>query len=533
MPNTPPRVDDSSTADITSHPKDIFFAAVETTRMPMIVTNPNAPDNPIIFANQAFLDMTGYESGEIVGHNCRFLQGPDTDPDVVTSIREAIDGRYDFSTEILNYRKDGSTFWNALFISPIFNEKGELIYFFASQLDVSRRRDAEDALRQSQKMEALGQLTGGIAHDFNNLLQVMGGYIDLIRTAAEKTSPDIERIRRSTFHARSAVDKASTLTKQLLAFSRKQKLQGRVLNLNQLVETVQPLVGRTFGDGVQVDYDLESGLKNCRIDPTQAEVALLNIFINARDALIGRREPRLFIETRNVLVRDLATASYDGLLPGNYVSLAITDNGVGMPASIRDRVMDPFFTTKEEGKGSGLGLSMVYGFAKQSGGAARIYTEEGVGTTLRLYFPVDSGTVLPVERRVTSETRNGHESVLIVEDRPDVAELAKMVLEDYGYGAEIVLNAREALKRFEAGERFDLLFTDLIMPGGMNGVMLAREIRRNHPTTKVLLTTGYAENSIERTDIGGSEFEVISKPYLPHDLARKVRQILDNPGGIA
>ena len=176
---------------------------------------------------------------------------------------------------------------------------------------------------------------------------------------------------------------------------------------------------------------------------------------------------------------------------------------------------------------------MVYGFAKQSGGAARIYTEEGVGTTLRLYFPVDSGTVLPVERRVTSETRNGHESVLIVEDRPDVAELAKMVLEDYGYGAEIVLNAREALKRFEAGERFDLLFTDLIMPGGMNGVMLAREIRRSHPTTKVLLTTGYAENSIERTDIGGSEFEVISKPYLPHDLARKVRQILDNPGGIA
>ena len=175
LPNTPPRVDDSSTADISSHPKDIFFAAVETTRMPMIVTNPNAPDNPIIFANQAFLDMTGYESGEIVGHNCRFLQGPDTDPEVVTSIREAIDGRYDFSTEILNYRKDGSTFWNALFISPIFNEKGELIYFFASQLDVSRRRDAEDALRQSQKMEALGQLTGGIAHDFNNLLQVKIG----------------------------------------------------------------------------------------------------------------------------------------------------------------------------------------------------------------------------------------------------------------------------------------------------------------------------------------------------------------------
>ncbi|OAI86456.1 hybrid sensor histidine kinase/response regulator [Pseudomonas putida] len=532
MPNTPTRVDDASTADISGHPKDIFFAAVETTRMPMIVTNPNAADNPIIFANQAFLDMTGYSPAEIVGRNCRFLQGPDTDPEVVGAIRNAIEGRYDFSTEILNYRKDGSSFWNALFISPIFNEKGELVYFFASQLDVSRRRDAEDALHQSQKMEALGQLTGGIAHDFNNLLQVMGGYIDLIRTAAEKPAPDMERIRRSTFHARSAVDKASTLTKQLLAFSRKQKLQGRVLNLNQLVDTVRPLVNRTFGDGVQVEYDLEQTLKNCRIDPTQAEVALLNIFINSRDALIGRPRPQIFIETRNVTVRDLATTSYDGLLPGHYVSLAITDNGIGMPASIRDRVMDPFFTTKEEGKGSGLGLSMVYGFAKQSGGTARIYTEEGIGTTLRLYFPVDGGPVLPLERNKTAEARNGHESVLIVEDRPDVAELAKMVLEDYGYQADLVLNAREALKRFEAGERYDLLFTDLIMPGGMNGVMLAREVRRNHPSIKVLLTTGYAENSIERTDIGGSEFEVISKPYLPHDLARKVRQVLDSPGGV-
>ncbi|OLS63692.1 hybrid sensor histidine kinase/response regulator [Pseudomonas putida] len=532
MPNTPTRVDDSSTADISGHPKDIFFAAVETTRMPMIVTDPNAPDNPIIFANQAFLDMTGYVSAEIVGRNCRFLQGPDTDPEVVDAIRDAVEGRYDFSTEILNYRKDGSSFWNALFISPIFNEKGELIYFFASQLDVSRRRDAEDALHQSQKMEALGQLTGGIAHDFNNLLQVMGGYIDLIRTAAEKPAPDMERIRRSTFHARSAVDKASTLTKQLLAFSRKQKLQGRVLNLNQLVDTVRPLVTRTFGAGVQVEYDLEHSLKNCRIDPTQAEVALLNIFINSRDALIGREKPRIFIETRNVTVRDLATTSYDGLLPGHYVSLAITDNGIGMPASIRDRVMDPFFTTKEEGKGSGLGLSMVYGFAKQSGGTARIYTEEGIGTTLRLYFPMDSGAVLPLERRQTAEAKNGHERVLIVEDRPDVAELAKMVLEDYGYQADLVLNAREALKRFEGGERYDLLFTDLIMPGGMNGVMLAREVRRSHPAIKVLLTTGYAENSIERTDIGGSEFEVISKPYLPHDLARKIRQVLDSPGGI-
>ncbi|WP_122861196.1 response regulator, partial [Pseudomonas viridiflava] len=309
----------------------------------------------------------------------------------------------------------------------------------------------------------------------------------------------------------------------------------RVLNLNGLISSTEPLIERTFGSEVTIETDLDPGLKNCRIDPTQAEVALLNIFINSRDALIGRPNPKVFIETRNLLVDELANMSYDGLLPGRYVSIAVTDNGIGMPSSIRDRVMDPFFTTKEEGKGSGLGLSMVYGFAKQSGGAARIYTEEGVGTTLRLYFPVDEATIASESPQALEQRQRlgSSERILIVEDRPDVAELAKMVLDDYGYASDIVLNAREALKKFESGSTYDLLFTDLIMPGGMNGVMLAREVKRRYPKIKVLLTTGYAESSIERTDIGGSEFDVVSKPCMPHDLARKVRQVLDGPNGIA
>ncbi|WP_122875008.1 response regulator, partial [Pseudomonas viridiflava] len=299
--------------------------------------------------------------------------------------------------------------------------------------------------------------------------------------------------------------------------------------------STEPLIERTFGSEVIIETDLDPGLKNCRIDPTQAEVALLNIFINSRDALIGRPNPKVFIETRNLVVDELANMSYDGLLPGRYVSIAVTDNGIGMPSSIRDRVMDPFFTTKEEGKGSGLGLSMVYGFAKQSGGAARIYTEEGVGTTLRLYFPVDEATIASESPQALEQRQRlgSSERILIVEDRPDVAELAKMVLDDYGYASDIVLNAREALKKFESGSTYDLLFTDLIMPGGMNGVMLAREVKRRYPKIKVLLTTGYAESSIERTDIGGSEFDVVSKPCMPHDLARKVRQVLDGPNGIA
>lgn len=526
------RVDNSSTGDISQSGKNIFFAAVETTRMPMLITDPNQPDNPIIFANHAFLEMTGYDPDAIVGTNCRFLQGPETNREMVAQVRTAIEERRDISVEIINYRKDGSTFWNALFISPVFNEAGVLTYFFASQLDVSRRRDAEDALRQAQKMEALGQLTGGIAHDFNNLLQVMMGHIQIIERAASRPTYDQERIKQSAFHARRAAERASTLTQQLLAFARKQRLEGRVINLNGLVQANVDMAHRTLGD-TSVEHFLAPDLWNCRIDPTQAEVALLNIMLNARDALVSRSHPAVTIETKNVVVQDLANASYDGLRPGRYVSLAISDNGIGMSESVKQRVMDPFFTTKEEGQGTGLGLSMVYGFAKQSGGVVRIYSEENVGTTVRLYFPADDTQVNTIEPDSEAEGRDGHAHVLIVDDRPDVAELAKLVVEDYGYSADIALNAREALTLLDTSQHYDLLFTDLIMPGGMNGVMLAREATRRYPHLKVLLTTGYAENSLERTDLGGTKYEVISKPYLPSELARKLNRVLEGPDGIS
>jgi len=299
VPTSGIRVDNRFTAEVMGHPQDIFFAAVESTRMPMIVTDPNQPDNPIIFANQAFQEMTGYSEDELIGHNCRFQQGKDTDQEVISAIRQAVAQRYDFSTEVLNYRKDGSSFWNALFISPIYNDSGELKYFFASQLDVSRRRDVEDALRQSQKMEALGQLTGGIAHDFNNLLQVIGGYVSLAKLAAEKEQPDLAKIVRGLTHATEAVERANTLTKQLLAFSRKQSLQGRVININQIVTDAQVLINQTLGDGVSVSLSLDDELHNCRIDPAQAQIALLNVIINARDAMAGDERQALNIETKN------------------------------------------------------------------------------------------------------------------------------------------------------------------------------------------------------------------------------------------
>ncbi|MGY2051092.1 hybrid sensor histidine kinase/response regulator [Methylobacterium sp. JK268] len=533
-PEVPPpgrgqTVQEGASGEVTDHRSDIFFAAVETTRMPMIVTDPRLPDNPIIFANQAFRALTGYEPAELIGRNCRFLQGPETDPQTIAEVRRAIKERREISTEILNYRKNGSSFWNALFVSPVYNEAGDLVYFFGSQLDVSRRRDAEDALRQAQKMEALGQLTGGIAHDFNNLLQVVVGYVDILQAGLANPTHDRGRLVRAAENIRSAADRATTLTQQLLAFARKQRLDGRTVNLNGLVEGMGDLANRTLGDRVTIRTELAPDLRNARLDPTQTEVALLNVLLNARDAMPGGGTVTIRTENRDIAPDEIGL----GLPPpGRFVTISIADTGTGMSPEVLARVMEPFFTTKEEGRGTGLGLSMVYGFAKQSGGTLQIESRPGEGTLVRLMFPAAGEEERPAPVRPRGNERPGTERILIVDDRLDVAELARTILQDFGYSVLTAGNGREALDLLDGSERVDLLFSDLIMPGGMNGVVLAREARRRQPRLKVLLTTGYAEASLERTDVGGSEFEVINKPYRRLELVRRVRAVLDGPNGV-
>ncbi|SFG93490.1 hybrid sensor histidine kinase/response regulator [Methylobacterium gossipiicola] len=528
-PKTP--VTGSGPSGVVDQHHDIFFAAVETTRMPMIVTDPHQADNPIIFVNRAFERMTGYTRDELIGTNCRFLQGPETDREVVAELRLAIAEQREFSTEIINYRKDGSSFWNALFVSPVFNRSGDLVYFFGSQLDVSRRRDAEESLHQAQKMESLGQLTGGIAHDFNNLLQVISGHNEVMLALLDQSDFDTGRMRRAGEAVRDASERAAKLTHQLLAFSRKQRLEGRLLNLNGLVQSMSEMAERTLGDHVTLRQDLAPDLWNTRIDPTQAEVALLNVMLNARDAMPGGGT--VTVKTENLLVEDEDADLFKTVGPGAYVVVSVTDTGSGMVPEILNRVMEPFFTTKGEGKGTGLGLAMVYGFAKQSGGSVKIYSEVGHGTTVRLLFPA-SDQKIEEERKASQRAadRHGTETVLVVDDRPDVAETAGIILEDFGYKVIVADGPRAAIEFLDGERRIDLLFTDLIMPGGMNGVMLARAARERQPKIKVLLTTGYAEASLERTDAGGTEFEVINKPYKRLELARRVRRVIDGPTGV-
>jgi PAS domain S-box-containing protein len=498
---------------------DLFFAAIEMTRMPMIVTDPNKPDNPVVFANQAFLNTTGYEMDEVVGRNCRFLQGPGTDREAIANIRRAIADRTDIAVEIQNYRKDGTMFWNALFVSPIFDRNGKLLYYFGSQLDITRRREAETALRRAQKMEAIGQLTGGIAHDFNNLLQVIIGNLQMARTVVDKP----HRIGRYHDAVMSAAQKARTLTQQLLAFSRQQPLEARVVNLNRVITELRDLLSKTLGAHIEIELELAPDLANAQIDIVQLEMALINILANARDAMPNGG--KVTIATGNVTVVQGGVNARSG----RYVELSVRDNGEGMTQDVLAHITEPFFTTKEVGKGTGLGLAQVYGFVKQSEGGFGVDSEVGKGTTIRMTFPASDGAADgPVERPREDQVRGQGkgERVLVVEDNREVRELASAVLEQEGYTVVEASNASEALQVLDGHpDRFDMLFTDIIMPGHMNGVALAKEIKQKVPDIAVLITTGFADDVHGHTN--SAAFETIYKPYMPDELARKIRSVLN------
>lgn len=491
--------------------------------MPMTVTDPHQRDNPIIFCNAAFERMTGYSEGEIVGRNCRFLQGPETDAATVDQVRTAIERGEEVAVEILNYRKNGSTFWNALFVSPVFDAGGEILYYFGSQLDISRRREAEDALHQAQKMEAVGKLTGGIAHDFNNLLQVILGYVDLLDT---RIAAEDRGARRAIDAIGMAAGRGAQLTQQLLAFARKQELRDRLLNLNTLITDFAPIIARNLGDGITLKRELEDELWNSRIDPVQAEMAILNILSNASDAMEGAGRITMRTENRVLSADSLLP---DGLEPGEYATVTLCDAGPGIDPQVIDRIFEPFFSTKTVGKGTGLGLSMVYGFMRQSGGAVTVESEPGRGACFTLYFPRAHGITGAPTPSAHNES-GGRERILMVEDQPEVAELGREILGHLGYDVELETNGRDALKRLERDRDFALLFTDIVMPGEVSGVELAQRVRARYPGIAILLTTGYSDRAL---DAQSRHFDLVRKPYRRADLATRIRALLDGPTGIS
>lgn len=503
---------------------NVFFAAIEMTRMPMILTDPNAPDNPIAFANKAFLDLTGYEENEVLGRNCRFLQGAQTDREQVAALREAIRRRESIALEILNYKRDGTPIWNAVFIGPVYNTSGELLYFFASQLDVTRRRESEQAFQQAQKMEAIGQLTAGLAHDFNNLLQVVTGNLEML-------SGRIEGDKAETYlaRARGAAERGAKLTGQLLAFARKTRLDPRPVDASECVAGFAEMLESSLGRAIELHLSLRRGLPRAVLDVEQLEMAILNIALNARDAMPSGG--LLTISTTKLHLNGDAAARQ--LTPGDYVAIEIRDEGTGMPPHVKARAAEPFFTTKATGKGTGLGLAMASGFVQQSRGRLEIESEEGKGTLIRMLFPASTEAAVPraaAPQAPSVGVPSGGAHILVVEDSPEVLALACENLADAGYRVTAAENGELGLAAFKAKleeDPIDLVFTDLVMPGGLNGIMLAEEVRRIDPSVGVLMTTGYNEELVAEGPLRLGR-DVLGKPYRKAELLDRIGQALAN-----
>ncbi len=389
--------------------------------------------------------------------------------------------------------------------------------------DITDERQVERQLRQSQKMDAVGQLTGGVAHDFNNILTVITGTIEILRDGVADR-PQLADVARMIDEA---AMRGAELTQQLLAFARRQPLQPRRVDPNALMREIAGLLRPTLGEHIEIATALEDEAWQTVADPALLTTAVLNLAVNARDAMPDGG--KLTLETGNVMLDESYAQQNPEVRPGPHVMIAVSDTGTGMSQSVIDRVFEPFFTTKDVGKGTGLGLSMVYGFVKQSGGNIKVYSEEGHGTTIKIYLPRAEGEAEPVVAQGAMQIVGGSETILVVEDDNLVRDYLVAQLQGLGYATLSATQATEALALVEAGAQFDLLLTDVIMPGGMNGRQLADEIARRRPGTRVLFTSGYTENAIVHHGRLDPGVALLNKPYRKKDLAEKVRQVLDAP----
>ncbi|BAU88795.1 multi-sensor hybrid histidine kinase [Methylorubrum populi] len=440
-------------------------------------------------------------------------------------VRIALDGasgteRIDLHCRIRR-ADDGATRWIALRGKAYLDGVGEVTTIAGIVMDTTRQHEAEDRLNQAQKMEAIGQLTGGVAHDFNNLLTIIVGNLDMI----VRKPDNAQRVERLATSAMTAARRGAEVTEKLLSFSRRQVLRPETVNPNRLLKDFRTLLQRAVGETVEVRLDLDASLDPVRLDPGQFESAVLNLAVNARDAMPGGGT--LTVKTCNAHLDAHEITDRPDLRPGAYVLVSVTDTGHGMDAGTRARAFEPFFTTKDIGKGTGLGLSQVYGFVRQAGGHAQIKSEAGSGTSIELYLPrsvekaVESrlDSTLPLRRAASGEV------VLVVEDEPAVLEMAVESLGELGYRTLTATQAAQALERLGGPERIDILFSDVVMPGGMNGVQLSVEARRLRPGLRVLLTSGYTGTALDEHGVP-ADLPLLSKPYQRDELANKLRVVL-------
>lgn len=497
--------------------------AVRAVTQGILIADADQPDHPIIFATPGFERMTGYEVAEVLGRNCRFLQGLDTDPTAVARLREAIQTVIPCTVELLNYRKDRTPFWNELSISPVRDEGGVVTHFVGVLTDITARRKLEEQLRQSQKMDAIGKLAGGVAHDFNNLLTVISGYSELLLSQLPVDDPNREMI----VEIHHAGERSAGLTRQLLAFSRQQILAPRILDLTGVVTDTERMLRRLIGEDVRLSTVLVPGLWMVRADPGQMEQILLNLAVNARDAMPDGG--CLTIEARNVYLDEAYACEHAEAKPGPHVMLAVSDTGTGMSQAVLARIFEPFFTTKDPGKGTGLGLATVHGIVKQSGGHIGVYSEVGVGTTFKVYLPrVEGQSTGSHSGNKLRLTVPGTETVLLVEDEERVRTLSRHILVGAGYTVLEAANGNEAVQiATEHTGPIHLLMTDVVLPGGMGGRQVVAAVKSRRPEIRVLFVSGYTDDAVVRHGVLESGVNFLQKPFTPFSLAQKVRAVLD------
>jgi two-component system cell cycle sensor histidine kinase/response regulator CckA len=476
--------------------------------------------------NQAAERLTGYQAKDIIGQHFACL----SDADDVTSgspqriLQQAVaQGRHE--EEGWRARHDGSRFWTNVVITALLDASGTLRGFASVSRDLTqfrRAQELENQLRQSQKLEVVGQLAGGVAHDFNNLLTVISGNSELLFAMLPPDDPRREPVKAIS----EAGERAAGLTRQLLAFSRRAVLETKVLDLNEVVKETEKLLRRMIGEDILLTAVLDPNLSRIKADPNQMGQVLMNLAVNARDAL--PHGGQLTIETSDSQLDEAYAAQHSDCKPGRYVKLAVSDNGCGMTPEVKTHAFEPFFTTKGPGKGSGLGLSTVYGIVKQSGGSIELYSEPGHGTTIKIYLPAVDEPLQPLAHdQGAAQATGGAETVLLVEDEDAVRAIAVLGLEAQGYTVLPAESGKQALAIIEKHRgRIDLLVTDVVMPG-MSGPELAEALCLQYPSLKVLYLSGYTDDSVIRHGILQAEVAFLQKPYTPLSLARKAREVLD------
>jgi PAS domain S-box-containing protein len=509
-------------------------------------------DGLLDWFNDRTLDYSGLSADQLAGTGWAQIVHADDLPGVAVEWEAALASGQQYQTEFRLRRFDGVFHWHLVRAVAIRDDDGKIIRWIGTNTDIEGQKNAaqaikhlndtleeqvaertaalmaaEENLRQSQKMEAVGQLTGGIAHDFNNLLAGISGSLEFLETRlAEGRFKDLERYLHV---AQGAAKRAASLTHRLLAFSRRQTLDPQPTDMNKLVAGMDDLIRRTVGPSITVELVKAAGLWPTLVDPNQLENALLNLCINARDAM--PHGGRITVETANRWLDHQAGKDRD-LPTGQYVSLCVSDTGTGMTADVIARAFDPFYTTKPIGEGTGLGLSMIYGFVRQSRGQAKIYSEIGNGTMVCLYLPRFLGELTDTEAMpvITDENRSSEgETVLVVDDEPSVRMLVTEVLEDLGYKALEAEDGPAALKILDSPRRIDLLITDVGLPSGMNGRQLADAALMNRPELKVLFITGYAENAAVGDGHLKPGMHILTKPFPLESLATRIKESIANP----